>query len=778
MANLASINVRFLADLKQFSSQMQNANRKLQKTGKAFTNAGRNLTIGLTAPIVALGTASVIAFDKQAKAIAQVEAGLKSTGGAAGKTSEQLQALASELQGNSLFGDEEILKDVTAQLLTFTNIAGKQFDRTQQAALDLATRLDGDLKSASIQLGKALNDPIANLSALSRSGIQFSNDQKAVIKSLTESGKLAEAQTIILDELEKQYGGAAEAAARAGLGPFKQLSNSIGDLTEDFAAIIVDALLPFIDYIKEVVDRFKNLDDSTKKIIAIVAAFGAALGPVLLTIGFLATNVIPGLIAAFKALSVVIAANPIGVAVVAITALTVGVAAASGAFREYTDAAQEFNDITKTATGSIAKEKVAIDKLVSTAINEKESKEARTKALNDLQSKYPAYFKNLSIEKSSTDDITTATDKLTNALLKKARVQAAEEKLVDIQKRILDVQLRQADNIQPTLTDVYASAGSGLANVFAGAYNDVLKGKDPTENAFLNFAVGQTGALAKDVTDAAQKETAALTQLQDKLTDFINANQDVVTSVEPVVPAINKVVESVGEVKKLDPVQPLDIIDIDTSQPLIPEDYQLIAPEVVEQFDEQLARMRMNADAFNEGLSMAVTGAAENFAVGFGQVLGTAVNGGNFLQGFFNVFVSSLADMAIQVGKTAIGIGIAVIGIKKALTSLSGPVAIAAGVALVALGTLAKSALADISQGGPTPFANGGIVSGPVNALVGEYAGARNNPEVIAPLDKLKKLIEPASGMGTVVMEGEFVLRGNDLIRVINRTESRNNRTR
>ena len=190
---------------------------------------GRNLSVGLTAPILAFGGVALKSWDKQEKAIAQVNAGLISTGNAVGFTSEQLQKMASDLQNTSLFGDEEILQDATAQLLTFTNIAGEQFARTQQAAVDLSTRLGGDLKSASIQLGKALNDPVANLSALSRSGIQFSKEQKAVIKSLAESNKLADAQTIILDELARQYGGAGEAAAKAGLGGFKQLQNSIGD---------------------------------------------------------------------------------------------------------------------------------------------------------------------------------------------------------------------------------------------------------------------------------------------------------------------------------------------------------------------------------------------------------------------------------------------------------------------------------------------------------------------------------------------------------------------
>lgn len=322
MASLASINIKFTADLASLSTAMQQVNRDLTKVGKQMQNVGKTLSIGVTAPIVALGYQSVKAFDIQAKAIAQVEQGLKSTGGTAGYTSEQLQKMASELQNNSLFGDEAILKDVTAQLLTFTNISGKAFAGTQQAALDLATRLDGDLKSATIQLGKALNDPKANLSALSRSGIQFSEDQKKVIASLQDSGRLAEAQTIILAELEKQYGGSAKAAAEAGTGPLKQLSNSLGDLLEQFGAIIADGIKPLVTYLQGLVARFQELSPETKKIIVIVAAVAAAIGPLILVLGTVMT-LLPGITAGLAAMgsAFTLMTGPIGLVVAAIGAL-------------------------------------------------------------------------------------------------------------------------------------------------------------------------------------------------------------------------------------------------------------------------------------------------------------------------------------------------------------------------------------------------------------------------------------------------------------------------
>ena len=88
-----------------------------------------------------------------------------------------------------------------------------------------------------------------------RSGIQFSDDQKAVIKSLTESGRLAEAQTLILDELNKQYGGSAKAAAEAD-GGIQQLKNAIGDAKEEFGRYLMEALKPTIQGLK---DFFSNL---------------------------------------------------------------------------------------------------------------------------------------------------------------------------------------------------------------------------------------------------------------------------------------------------------------------------------------------------------------------------------------------------------------------------------------------------------------------------------------------------------------------------------------
>jgi hypothetical protein len=331
------LNFKFGADLGGFERAMKKAERNLKKFGKNIQKTGKNLTTGLTLPIVALGAASVKAFDQQQKAIAQVEAGLKSTAQVAGFTSEELQKMAADLQKTSLFGDEEILKNATAQLLTFTNITGEQFAKTQEIALDLATRLDGDLKSASIMLGKALNDPVANLSALSRAGIQFSADQKQLVNSLVETGNIAEAQTIILEELEKQYGGSAEAARKAGLGPVQALQNTLSDLSEQIGERLLPVITKFTEFIVGLMQKFDNLSPKTKDFVVAIGLMVAGIGPLLILIGKMSIGV-AALSGAFRTLTAVMMKNPIGFIAVALTT-------ALGAWYSY-------NEIVKATTRS------------------------------------------------------------------------------------------------------------------------------------------------------------------------------------------------------------------------------------------------------------------------------------------------------------------------------------------------------------------------------------------------------------------------------------------
>jgi hypothetical protein len=212
-------------------SQIKKLNSSAKKSSKSISGLGKSLA-GMAASAVSVAgiKKSIDAYAKQEQAIFQLEARLKSTGHAANISSEELQSMASSLQKVTTFGDEAII-EMQGLLLTFTQIKGPIFKEAQQAILDVSTALGKDLKSSALQLGKALNDPVLGLSALAESGIQFSDQQKNMIKSLVDMGDVAGAQSIILKELNTQFGGSAEAAAK-GTGIIKQLSNAWGDVSE------------------------------------------------------------------------------------------------------------------------------------------------------------------------------------------------------------------------------------------------------------------------------------------------------------------------------------------------------------------------------------------------------------------------------------------------------------------------------------------------------------------------------------------------------------------
>lgn len=197
-------------------------------------------------------------------------------------------------------------------------------------------------------------------------------------------------------------------------------------------------------------------------------------------------------------------------------------------------------------------------------------------------------------------------------------------------------------------------------------------------------------------------------------------------------------------------------------------------------------KLAETATILNEA-SVNITPHLQNMAVGIGEALGNAIaNGGNLLGALGGVLLGGIGDIAIQLGKTAISIGIAMKAIKMSFKNPA--TAIAAGIALVAIGTMIKSVVPGIVKGkgggdgqaGPrsgavAAFANGGIVSGPTLGLMGEYAGARSNPEVIAPLDKLKNMIGDRQAQ-QVNVGGEFRLQGQDLVVALQRAEKQRGR--
>ena len=228
------------------------------------------------------------AAQEAAKVSAQTEAVIKSTGGAANVTAGQIDALAGSISRKTGIEDDSI-KSAQNLMLTFTNVQNRVgegndiFNRATMAMVDMGAAMGTDAKGSAIQLGKALNDPVAGISALTRVGVTFSEGQKNVIEDLVKTGDVAGAQKVILDELGKEFGGSAEAQATAA-GKFK---NAIGELQESVGRLLLPAIeglaraaIPLVDWIDKLVQSFGSGSGVGKAFSKVVDGIKDSLAPV------------------------------------------------------------------------------------------------------------------------------------------------------------------------------------------------------------------------------------------------------------------------------------------------------------------------------------------------------------------------------------------------------------------------------------------------------------------------------------------------------------------
>ena len=247
--------------MKTISSEAQGAAKGLGAIDKALlrlVTGGALMMVGRK--MVDFGKQSVAAAEEAAQAQAQLEAVIRSTGGAAGMSAQEVNTLSSEL--SKLTGiDDDLITRNQALMLTFKEVSREVFPEAMAATLDMSAAMRQDLQSSIIMVGKALNDPKEGLTALRRVGIQFTDTQEDMIKSLVEEGKVLDAQNIILTELRSQFGGAAQAMHEAGSGA-DSLGVSYGNLQEQIGR----RLLPRQRELNQELTRF--LDAATRNMLA------------------------------------------------------------------------------------------------------------------------------------------------------------------------------------------------------------------------------------------------------------------------------------------------------------------------------------------------------------------------------------------------------------------------------------------------------------------------------------------------------------------------------
>jgi len=305
---------RAIRDLKRLGGTADKQTKGMGGLGLKGAAVGTGLAVAGAAAL-SFGQDAVQAAQESQVADQRLNAVANSMGlteGAFAGGTERLREYADTLAA-SIGVEDESIKAVQAKLITFEavgktiNNTGGAMDRATQAAYDLASAGFGTAEGNATQLGKALQDPVKGLAALARSGVTFTEDQKALIKGFVEAGDSASAQNMILQAVETQVGGTAAATVTAGAKmsvAFGQLQEQVGMAVLPSLQLLVDAILPIFEQIKGPVGEIFGALGTT--IAAIVQAIAPLLPPLAAALTVVANVLADVLITAVEALMPVI----------------------------------------------------------------------------------------------------------------------------------------------------------------------------------------------------------------------------------------------------------------------------------------------------------------------------------------------------------------------------------------------------------------------------------------------------------------------------------------
>ena len=669
---------------------------KLKKAGEKMGRIGKSMTTYLTLPLAAIAGASIKMASDFTESLNKVDVAFKSSSKEVRKFAETTLETFGIAEGTAL--------DMAA---LFGDMATSMGVPTDKAA-DLSTAmvgLAGDLssfKNINIkEVTTALNGVFTGeTESLKRLGIvmtqtnlkQFalSKGMSGNLEVMTQAQKVQLRYAYILEKTKNAQGD----FARTSDGSANQMrifSESVKELSVAFGEILLPYFTKAITYVNKVVKAFVNLSPATKKIIVVVAGLVAVLGPLLIALGFLSTTIIPALISGFGILL-----GPIGLITAAIVALGVVVYKNFDAIiikiAEFYNSFVDVYNQSKLLRGVIA----AIGLSYKTVWT---------------QAKFS--FKSIwSLMKGVASDIVRVFGGVADVLsgvFSRDTAQMAKG-LLAIKDAVTNTFSGVAGEVKQHADEAAKEISKNFTEALDTTLNGHLEKKTPEQiKQSLSSLSDSLKETAKEAGKAVGLEFASGV-------DEGSSGRKKATGIntEGLASGVSNVASATIQVPKID-TAPLvnnlqDVIDI--------------TPNVMGAFE------------------------------GIGSAIGGALANGNSIMGALgSVLLSTIGDIAIKLGQSAIGIGTAMMAIKM---SFSNPLtAIAAGIALVAIGSAIKGVAGTVSGGG-----GGGGSSSSSGAGASNFSGSSGGGNFGAS----------SGGMQNVVFE----IQGTKLVGVLSNTLSRN----
>jgi phage-related minor tail protein len=548
-------------------------------------------------------------------------------------------------------------------------------------------------------------------------------------------------------------------------GSMRRMKSQLEGVAIEMGEHLVPVFKVFVEKIESAVKWFGTLSDEQKKNIVQWGLILAAIGPVLLIVGK-AILAYGQLKTAIIDVNKFMMANPWALAAAAIAVVVTGVYKLVKAFSVQVDVQKELNDLNNDAQKSVAADLVNIDLLTGAIESETTSLEEKKKALDLLKSTYPGYYDEIDEATYSSDMLNKSTERLKESLINVAKVTAYQDKLTEIQRQIID--LEETGNVSTEVnvgTQIALGNLAPLVKIFDLATGKVTEFQEGVQENIDTKEISELTKLTDELTTKIaelNKTTEAPIILKVDHGDGDDNDPDddgddgdngpsnrKVKQTELLSLSIKKVTENLadynGEMKLAESLPLEEIFDTEPVNKYR-EIFGFFGSEIADFFGTTVWELEAGLESMVNKLGDNLAQGAESFEEFGKSALGVFrdIIGGLISQGIAAAVANALKDSFLPVWAIPVVAGAA------------------AGLAKTAFNSL-------IPQ-----FAEGGLVTGPTLGLIGEGAGTNaGNPEVVAPLDKLKSMI--GTGSQNIVVEGK--LAGNDIFLSNARTKFNRNRT-
>lgn len=292
----------FLAGAKAAEAATTTLEARLKKMGDSMVDVGKKMSIGLTVPITAGFAFATKALMENQRSMAQTEAVIKSTGGAANVTAKHVADLATSIASMSGIDDDAVQAGENL-LMTFTNVRNRMgqgndvFDQATKSVANMATAMNNgavpsmdQMHTAALQIGKALQSPVEGVTALQKAGVRLSETQRQNVAEMVAQGNSIGAQKIILGELTKEFGGSAAAAGQTFAGQMGIARTAVENASASMLQVAMPAITSLTQGITSIANVINGLPGPVKVGIDALLFLAAVAGPIVVIAGKLITS--------------------------------------------------------------------------------------------------------------------------------------------------------------------------------------------------------------------------------------------------------------------------------------------------------------------------------------------------------------------------------------------------------------------------------------------------------------------------------------------------------